>query len=55
MQQCNWQGGYTGINPAFKKVFMASLVVSIGPLVRLLAAVGAISSLVLFGLMNLIP
>ena len=34
---------------------MASLVVSIGPLVRLLAAVCAISSLVLFGLMNLIP
>ena len=33
---------------------MASLVL-IGPLVRLLAAVGAISSLVLFGLMNLIP
>ena len=27
---------------------MASLVVSIGPLVRLLAAVGAISSLVMF-------
>ena len=34
---------------------MASLVVSIGPLVRLLGAVGAISSLVLLGLMNLIP
>ena len=34
---------------------MASLAVSIGPLVRLLTAVGAISSLVLFGLMNLIP
>ena len=41
--------------PAFKKVFMAYLLVAIGPLVRLLAAVGAISSLVLFGLMNLIP
>ena len=40
---------------AFKKVFMASLVVSIGPLVRLLAAVGAISSLMLLGLMNLVP
>jgi len=34
---------------------MASLAVSIGPLVRLLAAVGAISSLLLFGLMNLVP
>ena len=34
---------------------MASLVVSIGPLVQLLAAVGAISSLVLYSLMNLIP
>ena len=34
---------------------MASLVVSVGPLVRLLAAFGAISSLVLFGLMNLVP
>ena len=34
---------------------MASLVVSIGPLVQLLAAVGAISSLLLLGLMNLVP
>ena len=34
---------------------MASLVGSIGPLVRLLVAVGAISSLLLFGLMNLVP
>ena len=34
---------------------MASLVGSIGPLVRLLAAVGAISSLLLFGLINLVP
>ena len=34
---------------------MASLVLSIGPLVRLLAAVGAISSLLLLGLMNLVP
>ena len=34
---------------------MASLVVSIGPLVRLLSAVGAISSLVFLGLMNLVP
>ena len=34
---------------------MVSLVVSFGPLVRLLAAVGAISSLLLFGLMNLVP
>ena len=34
---------------------MASLVFSIGPLVRLLAAVGAISSLLLLGLMNLVP
>ena len=34
---------------------MASLVVSIGPLVRLLAAVGAISSLALFGLMKFVP
>ena len=34
---------------------MASLAFSIGPLVRLLAAGGAISSLVLFGLMNLVP
>jgi hypothetical protein len=34
---------------------MASLVVSIGPLVRLFAAVGAISSLMLLGLMNLVP
>ena len=34
---------------------MTSLVVSIGPLVRLLAAVGAISSLLLLGLMNLVP
>ena len=34
---------------------MVSLVVSIGPLVRLLAALGAISSLVLLGLMNLVP
>ena len=34
---------------------MASLVVSIGPLGRLLAAVGAISSLLLLGLMNLVP
>ncbi|AII48418.1 hypothetical protein KR52_04560 [Synechococcus sp. KORDI-52] len=34
---------------------MASLAVSIGPLVRLLAAVGAISSLLLLGLMNLVP
>ena len=34
---------------------MASLVVSIGPLVRLLAAVGAISSLLMLGLMNLVP
>ena len=34
---------------------MASLAVSIGPFVRLLAAVGAISSLLLFGLMNLVP
>ncbi len=34
---------------------MVSLVVSIGPLVRLLAAVGAISSLLLFGLLNLVP
>ncbi len=34
---------------------MASLVVSIGPLVRLLAAVGAISSLLLLGLMDLVP
>ena len=34
---------------------MVSLAVSIGPLVRLLAAVGAISSLLLFGLLNLVP
>ena len=34
---------------------MASLVVSIGPLVRLLASVGAISNLLLLGLMNLVP
>ena len=34
---------------------MASLVVSISPLVRLLAAFGAISSLLLLGLMNLVP
>ena len=34
---------------------MVSLVVSIGPLVRLLAAVGAISSLLLFGLLKLVP
>ncbi len=34
---------------------MASLVLSIGPFVRLLAAMGAISSLVLFVLTNLIP
>ena len=34
---------------------MASLVVSIAPLVRLLAAIGTISSLVLLGLMNLVP
>ena len=34
---------------------MASLAVSIGPLERLLTAVGAISSLLLLGLMNLVP
>ena len=34
---------------------MAALVVAIGALVRLLAAVGAISRLVLVGLMNRIP
>jgi hypothetical protein len=34
---------------------MASLVVSIGPLVRLLAAVGTISSLLLAGLLKLFP
>ena len=33
---------------------MASLVVSLGPLVRLLAAIGAISSLTLVGLLSLI-
>ena len=33
---------------------MASLVVSLGPLVRLLAAIGAISSLMLVGLINLV-
>ncbi len=34
---------------------MTSLAVSIGPLVRLLAAVGAISTLLLFGVVNLVP
>ena len=32
---------------------MATLRASIGPLVRLLAAMGALSSLLLFGLLNL--
>ena len=34
---------------------MASLSVSFGPLVQLLAAIGAISSLVLVGLLNFMP
>ena len=38
---------------AFKVFFMATLKYSIGPLVKLLAAVGAVSSLLLLGLLNL--
>ena len=33
---------------------MASLSVSLGPLVRLLVAIGAISSLLLLGLLNIL-
>ena len=46
--------GYNKMVPAFKDFFMANLVVSLGPLVRLLAAIGAISSLMLVGLLNLV-
>lgn len=38
---------------AFKVFFMATLKYSIGPFVKLLAAVGAVSSLLLLGLLNL--
>ncbi len=34
---------------------MASLSISLGPLVQLLAAIGAISSLLLLGLLNIVP
>ena len=40
--------------PAFKELFMANLVMSFGPLVGLLAAIGAISTLMLVGLINLV-
>ena len=42
------------MNAAFKKVFMANLSFSPGPLISLLAALGAISSLLLFGVLNLV-
>ena len=42
------------MNPAFKKVFMANLNASLGPLVTLRAALGAGSSLLLLGVMNLV-
>jgi len=42
------------MTPAFKELFMANLVMSFGPLVRLLAAISAISTLMLVGLINLV-
>ena len=42
------------MNSALKVFFMASLSMSIGPLVRLLAAIGAISSLLLMAVLNLL-
>ena len=42
------------MNSAFEVFFMASLSMSMGPLVRLLAALGAISSLLLMALLNLL-
>ena len=42
------------MTPAFKELFMANLVMLFGPLVRLLAAIGAISTLMLVGLINLV-
>ena len=42
------------MNSAFKVFFMANLALSVGPLVRLLAAIGAISSLLLMAVLNLL-
>ncbi len=42
------------MNSAFKVFFMANLVLSVSPLVRLLAALGAISSLLLMAMLNLL-
>ena len=42
------------MNSAFKVFFMANLTMSMGPLVRLLAALGAISSLLLMAVLNLV-
>jgi|OM-RGC.v1.038888300 hypothetical protein len=39
---------------AFKKVFMANLSFTPGPLISLLTAFGAISSLLLLGVLNLV-
>ncbi len=46
-------GGLYKTSTAFKVFFMATLRASLGPLVRLLAAMGALSSLLLLGLLNL--
>ena len=46
--------GYDGSCPAFKVFFMANITLSLGPLVRLLAAIGAISSLLLMAVLNLV-
>ena len=42
------------MNAAFKKVFMANLSFTPGPLISLLTAFGAISSLLLLGVLNLV-
>ena len=42
------------MNSAFKVFSMASLSMSMGPLVKLLAAIGAISSLLLMAVLNLL-
>ena len=42
------------MNSAFKVFFMANLALSVGPLVRLLAAIGAISSFLLLAALNLL-